>query len=191
MANVDRPNGFRPVKHLSGAPYNGAFSKYYSGTDNLFMGDLVEISATGLANGSGAYPECARAEADDIVIGAVVGWEVDPASPSRLYHAASSTYAVYVADAPDLIFMAQTNDAGLAAADVGLNCDFVVAAGSTTSGVSNMEVDGSTEATTQAEPLKLMGMVNSPDNEVGVANMKVLVMINQHSYNNEAGTTGI
>lgn len=190
MANSDRPNGFRPVKHLSGAPYNGQFNRYYA-AENLFMGDLVEKDATSVANGSGAYPGCARAEADDIPVGSVVGWEIDPAAPDRLYHASSTTLAVFIADAPDLIFEAQTNDAGLAATDVGQNCDFVVAAGSTTTGLSNMEIDGTTEATTADEPLKIMGLVDRPDNDIASANMRVLVMLNQHAYRSDAGTAGI
>ena len=190
MANVDRPTGFRPVKHLTGAPYNGQFNKYY-GDANLFMGDLVIKEAAGQAIGSGAYPGCGRAAAYGILLGAVVGWEPDPAALDRLYYATSNTLAVYIADAPDLIFECQENNAGVAAADVGLNCDIVVAAGSTTTGISNMEVDGDTEATTIDEPLKIMGFVNSPDNDPTLANAKLLVMINQHSYGTEAGTTGI
>lgn len=191
MANVDRPNGFRPVRRLDGTPWNGAYNLYYSGTDNLFMGDVVEKGATSVARGDGAYPEVHRAEADDIPVGVVVGWERDPAALDRLYHAASSTYAVYICDDPNMLFEAQTNDSGLAATDVGLNADIVVAAGSTTTGVSNMEIDGTTEATTADEPLKIMGAVNRPDNDLSSANSKWLVYFNQHAYRSDAGTAGI
>ena len=47
MANVSRPNGFRPVRYLDGTPYTGAFEAMISPTDNLFLGDLVEPIATG------------------------------------------------------------------------------------------------------------------------------------------------
>lgn len=188
MANVDRPNGFVPVRHLTGAPYNGMSRKYISPTDNLFLGDLVEADGTGSAAG---YPSCARAEASDVIQGVVVGWEVDPSAPDRLYHAASATLAVYIADSPDLVLQAQADDGTLTTASVGLNVNFVVAAGSTSTGVSNMEVDGSTGSTVATLPLKLLGFVDKPDNEIGSANHKVEVSINSHVFKGGTGTAGI
>jgi hypothetical protein len=44
MANVSRVNGFKPVKHFSGAPYNGQANIYevsVSETIPIFVGDLV------------------------------------------------------------------------------------------------------------------------------------------------------
>ena len=190
MANSDKPNGFRPVKHLNCSPWNGQFNRYY-GAANLFMGDLVIHEAAGQAIGDGAYPGCDRAAADGILIGVVVGWEPDPAALDRTYYATSNSLAVFIMDDPNVILEAQANDAGLAAADVGLNCDFVVAAGNTTTGLSNMEIDGGTEATTIDEPLKLVGAVNRPDNDLATANSRWLVLINQHRLKQEAGTTGI
>lgn len=192
MANVDRPNGFRVVGHVNGSPWNGQFQRMYSPNDNLFMGDLVEDDGAGVAVGDGAYQSVGRAEASDAVLGVVVGWEPDPAALDRLYHKASaSTHAVFVCTDPSVVLEAQTNDDGLAVTDVGLNVDFVVAAGSTTTGASNMEVDGTTEATTATLPLKLIGMVDTPDNEVGTTNMKVRVLINNHLYKGGTGTAGI
>ena len=191
MSNTDRPNGFRPVRHADGTPYTGSFNVYFSGTDNLFLGDIVEKGATSVARGDGAYPEVHRAEADDIPVGVVVGWEPNPTNLNNLYHVASTTYFVYVCDDPEILMEAQTNDAGLAATDVGLNCDFVVAAGSTTTGLSNMEIDGGTEATTADEPLKILGAVNRADNDLATANSRWLVKFNQHAYRSDAGTAGI
>lgn len=185
MANVDRPNGFKPVRYLDGSPYTGAFIKMLSPTDNLFIGDFVEPTATGRASGDGAYQEVGRAETGDPIVGVVVGWEANPTALGNLYHAASATYAVYVAPATGLVLEGQTNDAGLAAADVGLNVDFVVAAGSTTTGASNMEVNGTTEATTATLDLRIVGLVDTPDNDITAANMKVLVSVNRSWYANQ------
>ena len=191
MANVDRPNGFRVVGHINGSQWNGQFGVYYSGTDNLFMGDLIEKDGTGVAIRDGAYPGAARAEADDIPVGVVVGWEPDPDSLGNLYHVASSTKAVYIVTDPSVVLEAQANDSGIAATDVGLNADFVVAAGSTTTGLSNMEIDGTTEVTTADEPLKILGAVDRMDNDLSSANARWLVMLNQHAYRSDAGTAGI
>jgi len=181
MANVDRPNGFRPVQHLNGSTYNGAFRKYYSPNDNLFMGDLVEAETTGVRSGDGIYGTVDRIDAaGDVIVGVVVGWEANPDALSNLYHAASSTYAVYIADARDLIMEAQSDDATMVLGDVGLNISPTVTAGSTTTGASNMELDGNTAATTNTLTLRIVGAVDRADNDAAdsTANTRWLVAIN-------------
>src|SRR3990167_4571777 len=55
----------------------------------------------------------------------------------------------------DLAMEAQTNTS-LAAADTGLNADVVVAARNATTGISNMEINGDSEATTATLDLRLL-----------------------------------
>ena len=165
MANVDRPNGFRPVRYLDGRAYNGAYMRCYSDDDNLFMGDLVEVDTTGVARGSGVYPTVGRYDQGDYVYGVVVGWEPDPTALDRVYHAASSTYAVFVAMCDGLVLEAQSDDATMVQTDVGLNVDVVVAAGSTTTGLSNMELNGDTANTNSTLDMSIVGMVDRPDND--------------------------
>ena len=190
MANVDRPNGFRPIGSLSGGSMTGQVQKMIS-NEALFLGDLVEDDATGRADGDGAYQACARAEASDAILGVVVGWEVDPDSPAALHHAASTTLGVYINTDPNVILECQSDDGTPVAADVGQNFDIVVASGSTSTGVSNMELDGSSGATTAALPLKLLGFTDVSDNDTASANMKCIVMINNHLYKGHTGTAGI
>ena len=192
MANVDRPNGFRPVGHLSGGAYTGRVRKYYSINDNLFLGDLVEKEATGTASGSGGYAGVDRMDTGtgDILVGCVVGWEINPDSLNAMHHAASATLAVYINDDPMTIYEGQC-DGTLAVTDIGLNADVTLGAGSTTTGASGMEIAASGAATTIATPLKIMGLVEREDNDVASANANWLVMLNLHAYKNEAGTTGI
>ena len=192
MANIDRPNGFRPVGHLSGGGFTGRVRKYYSVNDNLFLGDLVEKEATGTASGSGGYPGVDRMDSGtaDILVGCVVGWEINPDSLNAMHHAASTSLAVYINDDPMTIYEGQC-DGTLAVTDIGLNADVTIGSGSTTTGASNMEIAASGAATTQATPLKIMGLVEREDNDVASANANWLVMLNLHAYKNEAGTTGI
>jgi len=192
MANVDRPNGFRPVGHLSGGAFTGRVRKYYSINDNLFLGDLVEKEATGTASGSGGYPGVDRMDTGtaDILVGCVVGWEINPDSLNAMHHAASATLAVYINDDPMTIYEGQC-DGTLAVTDIGLNADVTLGAGSTTTGASGMEIAASGAATTIATPLKIMGLVEREDNDVASANANWLVMLNLHAYKNEGGTTGI
>ncbi len=178
MANVSRQSGFRPVEGLSGH-YTGRVRRMLSPTDNLFMGDAVEPTATGRALGDGGYQEVGRAETGDPIAGVVVGWEPNPAALGNMYHAASAVYCVYVLPTTGIIFEAQSNSSGLAVTDVGFNVDFVVAAGSTTTGASNMEVNASTEATTNTLDLRIVGFVDRPDNDMSTTNMKVLVKFNK------------
>ncbi len=196
MANTDKPNGFRPVSHLSGAPYNGAFTKMYCAA-NLFKGDIVEqTTADGIASGDGIYQSVIRMAdgATSIPIGVVVGWELNPTALTNLYHVGSGTYAVFVATDPTIIFECQGDGAGtiLGATEVGMNTDVVLAGGDIATGLSNMEVDEDTTAAivTAATPLRIMGIADVPGNEAGVANQKIRVMLNMHSYNNDAGTAG-
>ena len=192
MANVDRPNGFRPVGHLSGGAFTGRVRKYYSVNDALFLGDIVEKEATGTASGSGGYPGVDRMDTGtaDILVGCVVGWEINPDSLNAMHHAASATLAVYINDDPMTIYEGQCVGT-IAVTGIGLNADVTIGAGSTTTGASGMEIAASGAATTIATPLKIMGLVEREDNDVASANANWLVMLNLHAYKNEAGTTGI
>lgn len=187
MANNDSPNGFRPARYLSGAPYNGAHNKYIA-AENLFLGDMVELTG---ADGDG-YATVARAEANDTLLGAVVGWDAVPsgngsASLENLY--AASGAVVYVADNPDILFEAQQNSTNIVDASIGLNAQIVVAAGSTTTGKSNMEIDSTTGATTNTHELQLVAFVDREDNDRTAANSRLLVKINKHQRAN--GSTGV
>lgn len=191
MANVDRVNGFRPVMHLNGAPYNGARTAYAvlaGDSTALFVGDLVKLAGSADTEGRRSI---AQAAASDPVIGVVVGFDVDPTNLNTpQYRAASTARTVYVADDPTIIFEAQADEA-LAAADHGLNVNFQVGSGSTVTGASGMEVDSSTKATTATLPLKFIGWVRRQDNETNAANNKVLVKINNHQLAASTGTAGV
>ena len=92
MANVDTPFGLRPVRHKSGAPYNGAANPYYKPVGYataMFIGDAVvttgtsntaAASAPGLGNFQiGTLPEVNRATVGDTnrITGVVVGFGAD------------------------------------------------------------------------------------------------------------------
>lgn len=188
MANVNRPNGLRPVKHLDGSPYNGAVNRYLipaSDSTATFVGDAVKSGGTADADG---VPTIAQAAAGDTLRGVIVGFEPDPTNLSGNYRAASTARYALVADAPDLVFEVQEDAVGgaLAITAVGNNADLVVGSGNTSSGASGMQLDSSTAATTTAQ-LRVLGFSQDPKNEVGVANAKVLVAINEHELKSTAG----
>jgi hypothetical protein len=206
MANADRPNGFKPVKHLNGNPWNGRTRKYAcpaAETVAIGIGDIVKLSTKPVLAGHvpGIESIGTGAVTSGNMLGVVVGFVVvDPtggvsggASPSLdlpQYKAASAAvkYAL-VCDDPDVLFEAQADDAGVDLTDIGANFAITSAGANTTTGMSTQEIDGSSGAVTAALPLTLMEAVNRPDNEhftsggvLGFANARFLVKINNHQY---------
>lgn len=197
MANTSRVNGFKPVKYMNGAPYNGQCTMYYvpaaDGTA-MFIGDLVKLGST--PDGSGVRG-VTQAAAGDACIGVVVG--IVPSMTNLdtpQYRAASTAGYVLVADDPAIIFEAQEDGDTdpLEMVDAGLNVNFVVGSGSTTTGASGMQIDSNTENTTATLPLKLLQPVQRPDNELvsaGQAYTRWLVTINNHQLGSHTGTAGV
>lgn len=197
MANTSRVNGFKPVKYMNGAPYNGQCTMYYvPASDNtaIFVGDLVKLGST--PDGSGVRG-VTQAAAGDACIGVVVG--IVPSMTNLdtpQYRAASTAAYVLVADDPNIIFEAQEDGDTdpLEMVDAGLNVNFVVGSGSTTTGASGMQIDSNTEATGATLPLKLLQPVQRPDNELvsaGQAYTRWLVKINNHQLGSHTGTAGV
>lgn len=188
MANPNTPAGFRPVKDIDGAPWTGACRAYSMPTGDgtaVGMGDLVKLAGTGQTIDGIVYADVARAATGNVILGAIVAVKADTRD-SLVYRAASTQRIVFVADNPRLLFEAQENTGtAFAADDIGLNADFVVTAGvSTTTGLSGMEINTTGEATTNTLDLHLVEFVNRPDNAIG-ANAKWLVRINRHQFANQ------
>ena len=197
MANVDRAFGFRPVRYLSGAPYNGAFNRYelpVGESENVMIGDFVKLASSAPTE---EYPAVERLAASGVVtsgviVGCVVGFEVQgtalnagtPNMDVPLYAREDVKKFLHVADDPALVFEAQEDSVGgaIAVASLGLNVGINCAVGSTTTGASGMEIDSSSVDTTNTLPLQLMGRVARPDNEADTAEAKYLVRINTHAY---------
>lgn len=207
MANTSRINGFRPVKHLNGSPYNGQANIYYvaSAADELFVGDPVKLAGSADANGVQSVDLCA---ASDVPVGIVVGImhsKFDPAGkmttgsvaldlPAVTQIAASGAGYVLVADAPDIIMEVEADTSATpAAVDVGLNASHIVLANSLTrtsaTVTSTAAINTTTKATTSTLNFRILGFVQRVDNEIG-ASAKLLVGFNRHQYNS-VGTTGI
>lgn len=188
MANVDTPFGLKPVRHLSGAPYNGAVKMYATASGDgtaIFIGDPVKLSGTSQTIGGRIYKDVDQAATGDVIVGVVVG--VVPETSESLRHRVASTVRILlVADDPDLVFEIQEVSGGtaLTANDAGLNANFVVAAGSSVTGMSGVELNNGTEAATNTLDLQIVDFVNREDNEIG-EHAKWLVRINRHQHANQ------
>jgi hypothetical protein len=192
LANTDAPFGLRPVKHKSGAPYNGAFNLYYiPSTDNtaVYIGDPVVIVGDSNDNEVRGFPpgslsEVARATVGDgnAITGVVVGVMADTRD-SLTYRAASTERVLMVADDPDLIFEIQA-DGTLTADSVGLNAVLIAThAGSTVTGRSGMELDttSDTPAADSSNQLYIVGLKPVSNNDLASANSVALVTIINHT----------
>ena len=207
MASVSRISGFRPVKNTTGAPYSGKASLYFvpsSDSTVIMVGDAVKLA--GDARAASGAPTVTRCGATDIPVGIVVGIlfsgvgnEVTnvPAVNdlnTPVYRRASTDRYLLVADDPTLIYEVQYAGTSVAAAtithNVGLNGQFTITAGSTTSGSSGMQLDSAGLATTATLPLKIVGFPSRPDNVPGDTYFSYYVMLNASTFGS-LGTTGV
>lgn len=181
MANTNNPEGLKPVRYASGAPYNGACNIYFvPATDAtaLFVGDPVILAGDADTDGVPTVTRATAAGAGRIT-GVVVGVRNSPTQTTR-YRKASDAMYVHVADDPSLLFEIQEDAVGgaLASTNVGQNVDLIAGTGSTVTGLSGFQADSSTAATTSTLQLRIEGFVRRVDNVIG-ANAKILVRINQ------------
>ena len=202
MANTSRINGFRPVKHITGAPYNGQANLYYvaSAADEILVGDVVKLGGSADAYGN---PSADLASAGDVPVGVVVGVlhsKFDPAGglttgstaldlPAQAQIAASGSGYILVADSPDIIMEAEAANGTPQVTDIGLNISHANGARTAATVTSPAYIDFGTEATTATLNFSLRGFVQSPKNEIG-ASAKMLVGFNRHQFKSGSDTTG-
>ena len=190
MANVDKPFGLRPLGNLSAT---GAQKQYgYEIADNqsgaIYQGDLVTVYDGYLVKFAPATHTAA--------VGVFNGCNyIDPTSGKTTWknyypgsvNITAGKIIADVIDDPSQLFIVQV-DESVAQTQIGMNADVVGTGGSTTTGVSSMELDSSTIAKAAALNLKIVGLWDVPGNEFGT-NAVVVVKINEHLYGS-AGVAG-
>ena len=211
MANTSKIRGFLPVKHVTGAPYNGQSNIYAVAASDgtaLFVGDPVVLDGGAHVNGIATVTKAAAAGPVLGVVVGIVNTKLDPVSGSMTagsialdtpqYRPASTFQYVQVCDAPDVVYEVEQATGSNSAytflvADVGLNASHSTVAGSTTTGASGATLDMSTKATTATLPWKILGAVQRVDNETvsGTSqSVKLHVKINSATLGNGTGATG-
>jgi hypothetical protein len=203
MANVNAPFGLRPIRYVSGAPYNGAVNKYFlpsTYATAVYIGDPVIKTGTANTAATRGYQVGALAEVNKATAGTtnrttgvIVGFEPIDGREAPVYGAASTARIALVADDPNLLYWIQADSTStLDATTVGLNAVYTFSTGgSTVTGRSGVQMDGGTTtapATTVGFQLQIVRLANLPSNEVG-ANAIWEVRINQHTETNNS--TGI
>ena len=195
MANIDQAFGLRPIAKLGSAPGGTTGTTKYSVADNqgtaIFTGDPVKYKNDGTVE---------LATAGDPICGVFMGcFYTDPTTkkPTFRDHFPASLSPgdgiAFVADDPDQLFIAQQDSAAgnIVAADLNLNADLVFGAGSTTTGMSGVEIDSSSKNTTAALQVKLLDFYDAPSNDATANNSVLVVKINNHQLGSHTGTTGV
>ena len=192
MANRDAPSGLRPVRRISGLPL-GAVQKVYIAVGDgtaTFVGDVVKYADAGGAAGlrvqgedMEGVPTVIRAAIGDFdvvgtdnmmdILGVVVGFKPDPDNLMNKHRAASTARIAYIQPLTQDIVWEIQEDADttpITAAMIGLNVQLVqTQTGSSTTGLSGMEVDSTTAATTNTHPFKIIGLSKRVGNAFNTA----------------------
>jgi|TARA_R100000656_G_scaffold2717_4_gene4417 hypothetical protein len=172
MATTATPTGAEPTDTLSAS---GSFTgkvrhiKIASAYDTaIFYGDFVQIVSSGTVEKAAVTTSVAAG-----IVGIFVGCTyTDPNSSQMTFSqqwiastVASDAYA-YVVDDPKLLFRMQADEA-IAQTGLGNNVSAVSTAGSTSIGRSKNALDGSSVATTNSLPLRIVDFVDGPTSTVG------------------------
>ena len=197
MANIDAPFGLRPIAKLGSAPGGTTGTTKYkitSGASALFTGYPVKLKADGsieVKGGAGA------------ITGAISGvfmgcFYTDPTTSKPTFRnnypdgLAATDAIAFISDDVNQLYIAQQDANDIGAADLGNNAEMIMAAGSTTTGMSKAEIDSSTAATGNATyMLKILDFYDTPSNDTTAANSVLVVKINNHQLAASTGTAGV
>jgi len=182
MANVDAPNGFTPIRHLTGGTIRAnEYPMLTSYSTKIHSGDAVIMDTTGYIAISGATPTN--------LVGVFAGCSYTNAAGEKKFSkywdgVTTHTSAIaYVYDDPKIVYAVQHDGTG-ALADNNATFDLTVTAGTDSTGRSNFELSTSSKATDA--PVRQIGLVNKPSNAWG-ASAEVEVIFEDHVWNGTAG----
>lgn len=180
MANVDAKFGLRPIRTLGGAEINQtehSISTTYATA--IYTGDPVQLTGTsdqiilaeaGNVDNLGVFRGCSYVDANGSTV-------FSPYWPG--VSDGKSDIKAFVIDDPDVIFEIQAD--ACAATEIGLVVVWAAGTGSTKTGVSGAYavVSGTSSASGAGKGLRVMRLVNRPDNAYG-AYAKIEVMFAEH-----------
>jgi hypothetical protein len=158
----------------------------------IMVGDAVKL--LGDARAATGVPTVTRISgATDVPYGVVVGISFEGVGDTQnvppvtdlntpVYRRASTDRYLLVVTDPHMVYEVQYAGTSVAAAtitaNVGLNGQFTLTAGNTTTGASGMQLDSAGLATTATLPIKIVGFPNRPDNIPGDTYFSYYVKLN-------------
>ena len=195
MANTNAPFGFREYRGMgSGPTYEQSVRLIKSdNTTAIYFGDPVSNLNTG-------YITRATAGTAQIA-GIFVGCKYLSTSQKRTVWSnywpgadASADVEAYIVDDPNAQFVVQAGGTAIGLADMGLNIQFNLGTGNSSTGISGAYVES--PAVTATLPFRIIGFIESPPGANGTDitsayNQIIVGFNNVTSRNNGAGPTGI
>jgi len=193
---VSAPYGLKPVNLIGGLPFAGATRQFKIASGyaaNLFNGDLVKLVTAGVVEKDTGTTAATP-------VGVFLGCSyTDPTLKYKLFSqywptgTVASDAVAYVCDDPNALFKVAsvsgtTVVAGYGRALIGSNVSLVQNAGDAVTGNSAVAILGSSSATTNSLPIRIIDVV--PDTATGAdAFVEFIVKINagMHQYNNATG----
>jgi len=178
MANNDNPRGLRPLRQLSGGkiPMHAYWKK--GTTTAVFEGDIVVMQGS-----DSRVLRLATTQGNDDAIGVAANY----------VSAGSSGTTVYVYDDPFTVFGVQCD--GTTDTDyndkVGSVSAMIATAGSTTTGLSKVEIDSSSitsSGTATNNIFKIIGAVKDVNNNAASSHCEMEVLLLTHLYNNRSAS---
>lgn len=187
MANSDNPQGLRPVKYLSGAPYNAAGNVYHVAVgDSVVINPGDPVIVTGTADTRGIPDvEKATAGATERITGVMLSkangegtiLQDDPVSTIP-----STSQYILVEDNDQVVYDVQVSGA-FAVTDVSNTANLLIPV-STIDGKSQAEVNSAAMAAGATGQVRILRLRDVQNNEVG-ANANVEVVINLPTTGND------
>lgn len=185
MANVNAAFGLRPVRHITGAEFNEQGNEYEipsSDATAYFIGDIMKLN--GDSNTIDGTPQVTACGITDVPVGVIIGFKPVLTNLSQNYHLASTVQRVILADAPDLVYLIQS-DGTLAHGDIGATAEHAYTLGSTVTGISGSQLHES-DVGTSTHNLLILRLHNDNVNAFG-ANGVAEVLLNNHAYKTTPG----
>lgn len=187
MANSDRPNGFKFVQTISGAPVSSLIRTVgVADSADIFINDALQLSS-GLAQALAVEGVCLGVAVGFGKVNDLSGEITGPYDPDnlekRFYDDSANTHTdwvVYYIPAEDAIFEAQTDTA--ATLVVGEAQDILATAGSTTTGISAMEINA--DALTNDGDVVVVSIPNNVGNDITLAFGRYHVKFVNTQFNN-------
>lgn len=191
MANVDAAFGAKPVRHLTGGTVRANEWKIIGdGTSStaIFTGDFVKLLSTGYID---------AAAAGNRILGVFAGCNYTNSSGEQVfskYYPASTTtqnsgdITALVYDDPNIVWAVQSSGSA-DFADIGNLANHVAGAGSTTTGSSAHEIDGTTGTGTAG--LRILGLYNEPKNAYGTNGVLEAVIWEHELIGHDQSTAGV
>lgn len=188
MPNVNAPNGFRPVRHLTGGTIRLSEYPISSGlASNIFAGDAVVLKNDGTLD--------ALAAGNTNVIGVFAGvqWTDTDGTPRFERKWPSGTVTLGAANAKAMVYNdyaivyeAQcTTGTALTQTMIGNNADITATAGDSATQRSKHSVDLAT-ATANTAQVRILGLAKAPGNALGDS-ARIECLLNEHLLRGTAG----